>query len=223
LEIEQKKEMFSRINTTAEGLKSIELRKWIIGGPFYQFLKELSESPLMKELAPLSSWKAKREEGVELVLRFFAYTDKFNDYKDEVDVFLTDYLKTKTNEISDIQKEKITLEWKQILLRMKEEFFNMMNFVKLYFKYGFRKTGKDKVVVSRTYFESIAVWVWLALREKSIQELDTLIIEKLLNDPIFKKIVASDGANASKKFKARINAMKNALLLSELPKAEWKE
>jgi len=210
LEIEQKKEMFARINTTSENLRASELRKGIIWWPFYSFMKDLSELPLFKKLCPLSKIKLKREENIELILRYFAYTEWFDKYVWRVDIFLTEYMEEKSKLLTDNNKD-------EILGKMKEGFIQTLNFVDKNFKYWFRKTWRDKSVTSRVYFESVAVWVWLALIEKQENYLDIEILTKLFKNSNYKKIITSDWANAPKKFNARILAMKNALVKSELP------
>ncbi len=210
LDMNQKKEMFGRINTTSDNLNYQEVRKWVIWWDFYDFIKELASVSKFKELCPLSEWKLKREEDTELVLRYFAYTEEFNDYNWNVSPFLTKYMIDKSNEIENWNKSEI-LDW------MKKSFVDMLNFVNINFKYWFRKKWTDKIISSRVYFEAVSVWVWLALKEKSVSDLDTKIIQKLLKYNNFKDIVTSDWSNATKKFRARINSVKDALLYSKLP------
>ena len=208
LELWQKQEMFSRINTTSDILKSMEKRKWALTWDFYDFMKELSEIELFKKLCPLSKIKLNREENIELILRFFAYTEKFQDYKWSVDSFLTSYMKDKNYELEIWNKI-------EILSNMKDYFNNMLNFINLNFTYWFRKSWRENTISSRVYFEALSVWVWLALNEWV--DLNILIIKKLLKDKNFEEIIWTDWANATKKFKARINAVKEALLYSKLP------
>lgn len=229
LEIKQKQEMFSRINTTSEQLNSSEIRKGTIWWEFYKFMKDLSNLPLFIKLCPLSKNKLKREEDIELILRYFAYTESFNEYKGNVDTFLTDFMKKRSIEIdilnkqinelteTDLEKEiKIKIR-DDIFINMKDNFINMLNFVDKNFPFWFRKRGRDKIVSSRVYYESISVWVWLSLLEKKDENLDTSIIKLLLKNNNFKIIITSDWANATKKFRARINAVKDALVSSKLP------
>lgn len=206
LDDEQKKEMFARINTTSEKLNDAELRKGIIWWKFYTFMKKLSEENITKRMINLSKKKERREEKIELILRFFAYTERFNKYNWSVNSFLDSYMKYKNTNLS------ATIE-----RNMKEQFIRMLNFVDRWFPNWFYKSKHNKVISSRTYFESIAVGVWLALNELSEEELHTDSIKKLLISDSYKRIVSSDWANALNKFKDRILAVKEALTLWKLP------
>lgn len=209
LTIEQQKETFKRINSTSNLLNDSEKRKWAMSEDFYKFIKELSSNILFKELCPIPETKLNREEDLELILRYFAYSEDFNKYNWKVAPFLNNYLEEKDLEI---EKDK------KILENMRNNFFDMLNFVKNNFDNWFKKRKSDKVINSRVYFEAISVWVWLAIKEN--KKLDLQIIKKLLKNKTFTEIVSSDWANAKSKFQARINSVKNALLYSKLP---WNE
>lgn len=209
LTIEQQKETFKRINSTSNLLNDSEKRKWAMSEDLYNLIKELSSYSLFKELCPIRESKLNREEDLELILRYFAYTESFDEYNWNVRLFLNNYLEKKDWEI---EKDKNILE------NMKENFFEMLDFVKNNFDNWFKKRKSDKVINSRVYFEAISVWVWLALKES--KKLNIQIIKKLLKNKTFAEIISSDWANAKSKFQARINSVKNALLHSKLP---WDE
>lgn len=213
LEMSQKQEMFARINTTSSKLADMEKRKWTIFWYFYGFMKILSEEPLFKELCPMNLSRKKREEEIELILRFFAYTEWYSNYAWRVDVFLTEYMNEKEKYIEWLsENERI-----EYLDELRKKFIDMLNFVKKNFKYGFLKDSKQKNISSRVYFESISVWTSLALNEKNEWDLNVDIIPKLLSNSNYKKIVRSDWANAKNKFYARIDSVKNALVDGVLP------
>jgi hypothetical protein len=46
----------------------------------YNLIKELSSYSLFKELCPIRESKLNREEDLELILRYFAYTESFDEY-----------------------------------------------------------------------------------------------------------------------------------------------
>lgn len=213
LEMEQKQEMFSRINTTSKKLTNAELRKGAIWWPFYNFLKDLSNDDLMTTLAPLSEQRIKREEWTELLLRFFAYTNDYENYDSKVDEFLTKYMKKVTKDI-------LKPGGNDILEDMRDEYIKVFKFVQDNFPSWFMKYPNDTILTSRAYFEAISVWVWLALREANWNSLNTEIIPQLLADTYFQEIVSSDWANSKRKFSWRIDCVKNALLHWQLPR-EW--
>ena len=115
------------------------------------FLMACTKDPLFVEVCPISETMAKRYEQLELVIRFFAFLDHYQEFTHRVDSFLDEYIES-TKDSFDQTK-------------MKSEFDAMLRFVKEYFPYGFAKTAKAKST-PRVRFEAIAVGVALALREK---------------------------------------------------------
>lgn len=229
LSVDKRKEMFNRINTSSDPLTSMEVRRWTYEWTFYTLLNELSNSDIFKKLIPLSPKKINRDEWTELVLRYFAYVEKFTEYDWRVQEFLDRYMKLKSifftidsikeeikNSNPNLNNEELELESNKILDKRKKEykdkFLNMMNFVEIIFPFWFKKTKDVKVAASRVYFESISVWVWLALTEKKAEDLFVTDIKKLLESKEYKAIVTSDGANAKSKFTDRINIIKEYLL-----------
>ena len=209
LDEEQKKEMFSRINATWELLNHWEQRKWIIWWPFYQFMHEISEESLSKEMLLISAKKAKREETIELILRFFAYTENFDEYTNSMKVyqFLDNYMRRKNKEF----KEKDSIDVIKLKKNMKDCYIGMLTFVKNNLKNWFRKIWK-RVISSRTYYEALSVGVWLSLKEKKSEDLNVDKLIELIKSKHFQELVSSDGASNVSKFKWRILAVKDALI-----------
>lgn len=219
---DKRKEMFNRINTSSDALNWMEVRKWTYEGEFYGLLKELSECTTFKNLCPLSPNKENREEWTELILRFFAYTEKYNNYKSynwKVQDFLDDYMKEKSEFLS---LDNISSDfWEEKLFERKREFiykFNiMLDFVEKYFPTWFKKRLEDKVAGSRVFFESISVWTYLALKEKeSLSNEFSFDLNNLLWSVEYKTILTSDWANSPKKFYWRIHIMKHFLTTWEI-------
>lgn len=209
LDDDQKKEMFSRINATWELLNYWEQRKWIIWWPFYQFMCKLSEEKLSREMLVVSTKKEKREEIIELILRFFAYTENFYEYSNSIKVyqFLDNYMKKKNEEFRNLEGAKL----KEIKKEMGNIYINMLSFVKDNVKNGFKKNWK-RVISSRTYYEALSVWVWLSMKEKSRTELNSDKLRELIKSKKFQEVVSSGSANNVSKFQWRILAVKHALV-----------
>ncbi len=213
LDEDQKKEMFSRINTTWEELNKWEQRKWWIGWEFYELMNNLyKENDIVKEMIKVSPKKKDREEVIELILRYFAYTSCYNDYHGKIKVykFLDEYMKEKNRELVGSESLKIKK-------KMEDNFLNMLMFVKKYFPSWFKKKKTNKVISSRTYYEAISVWVWLALEESKEELLHVDMIPNLLKNKKFKEIVSSGWANAPSKFRWRVSAVRNLLVEWKLP------
>lgn len=67
-----------------------------------------------------------RYEDSELIVRFFAYLNNYQNFQHVVDDFLNDFVQGKEKEFDEDAYEK--------------EFRNMLDFVEKYFPYGFAKT-----------------------------------------------------------------------------------
>ncbi|MFZ4799664.1 MAG: DUF262 domain-containing protein [Bacteroidia bacterium] len=196
-DFETKKDIFQRINTDPYDLSDMEIRKGIYQeGKFYSFIKDCSEFSLFIDLCPVAEKRKKRGELQELVLRYFAYSEKFKKFVHRVDVFLDEYIKDKHENGYD---EEIS----------KQEFKKMLNFVSEYFPTGFKKTDTSKTI-ARVRFEAISVGVTLALREKP--DLIPIDTSEWINGEAFLKHTTTDAANNRLKVVGRIEFVKNKLL-----------
>ncbi|GHU67382.1 hypothetical protein FACS1894184_07110 [Clostridia bacterium] len=147
-----RQEIFSRINTSALALNKTETRRGAYTGEFMKFMSECSEKPLFKKLCPISDDSKKRYEDIELITRFFAYSNNYQVFGHDVSVFLDDFVEMHKN-----QFDRTVFE---------AEFNAMLGFVEKYFPNGFRRSANGKFV-PRARFEAISVGVSLALKEKS--------------------------------------------------------
>ena len=79
---EVKRDMFERINRGSDLLKPMEQRKGDKTGAFTKFIYEkCAKNTLMDKLAPIDKWLQNRQEKEELILRYFALSDKNNYLK----------------------------------------------------------------------------------------------------------------------------------------------
>lgn len=187
--------MFERINTGSDELKPMEQRKGIYQGEFMNFIYECAKNPLFIELTCFTDKMKKRGEAEELILRFFAYSDKYLDFKDSVIDFLNNYIAEKNKQGFD-----------NIFLSNK--FQQMLEFVKAHFPTGFlRKQGANKT--PRIRFEAISVGVILALEIKSNLQPKSL---EWLDSEEFIREISGSSFNSPKKVKSRIEFVKNKLL-----------
>lgn len=193
---EVRRDLFARINTKPYDLLPMEVRKGVFDGDFYNFIEECSKDKTFNSLCPISEERKKRGEAQELVLRYFAYADNYQNFVHRVDDFLDDYMKIKHE--TGFEKEL-----------MKVQFENMLQFVSKNFPYGFRKSANFNTT-PRVRFEAIAVGVTLALRVKP-----DLVPENVLawlNSTEFTQRTTSDGSNSKNKVVERIEFVKNSLL-----------
>lgn len=192
--LEIRQEIFNRINTTGREANASEIRRGSFRGPFMDFLMACTKDQLFIDVCPISETMAKRYEQLELVIRFFAFLDHYQEFTHRVDSFLDEYIEN-TKDSFDQAK-------------MKSEFDAMLGFVKEYFPYGFAKTATAKST-PRVRFEAISVGVALALREKpdlTPKSMDWLESKEFLRH------TTTHASNSPARVSGRILYVKNQLL-----------
>jgi Protein of unknown function DUF262 len=162
---EVKRDMFERINRGSDLLKPMEKRKGDKTGSFTKFIYDkCAKNPLMDELAPIDNWLQKRQEKEELILRYFALSDKDNYLRFPRDTgiakYLDNYLEDKNKELSSLSEE----ERIKMLGKYHDDYSKMLQFVKKYSTHGFRKSPNPQT--KRVLFEAISVGVHVALKQK---------------------------------------------------------
>ena len=90
---ETRRDLFDRINKSGEPLTPSERRRGALDGAFMTFLEERANDSIFKSLCPVSPRMERRKEPLELVTRFFAYSDRYLEFEHDVDSFLDDYVK----------------------------------------------------------------------------------------------------------------------------------
>lgn len=128
-------------------------------------------------------------------MRFFAYSEKYKDFKHDVAPFLDDYFKSKATSFDSGKKEG--------------ELNSVLDFVEKYFPEPyFSRKGRDNAT-PRVRFEAIAAGVNLALKQKP--DLVPTYMEWLDSNE-FKVHTTSDTSNNTKKLICRIEFVKGCLL-----------
>lgn len=195
-DIETRKDVFQRINTTPVNLTDMEKRMGVIHESFRDFILECSENSKFRILCPISKEREERQERSELVLRFFAYSHNYKNFVHIVNEFVDDYVKEKEK---NFNSEK-----------MSDEFESMLDFVDQYFPYGFKKSPNHNST-PRVRFEAIAIGVNLALKETPNLKPSEPVIN-WINSKDFEDHTTSDAANNRNKVIGRIEFVKNKLL-----------
>jgi hypothetical protein len=148
---DNRKELFDRINKSGKKLTPSERRRGALEGAFMAYLEKCANKPLFVSLCPVSDAARRRKEPLELVTRFFAYSEWYEKFVHDVDDFLDAFVRDHRAEFP--QK------------RFDKEFQRTLSFVDKHFPYGFAKTATAKTT-PRVRFEALAVGVNLALRDK---------------------------------------------------------
>ncbi|BBB94837.1 DUF262 domain-containing protein [Bradyrhizobium elkanii] len=202
-----RRDMFDRINSGSVGLEAVEVRRGVEGGPFVDLTTELAKNPTLHKLAPISETMKKRFEYEELITRFFAFSDRYEQFGTGpegkvVKDFLLKYVRDRNTELKNDQSGVIAN-------KMRQEWNDMLAFVASKFPNGFVKTGRGRKV-PRVRFEAISVGTNLALRSgKPIDEAD---IPAWLDGKLFQAWTTSDSSNNRANLIGRIDYVKNKLI-----------
>ena len=106
--------IFHRLNTGGVKLNNQEIRNCIYGGGFNSLIKELDAYPRWRKLnrmAPKNSYRFVKQE---VILRFFAFHERFEDYSGHLAKFLNDYIHEHRNPKEEWIEQKRTLFRKTI-------------------------------------------------------------------------------------------------------------
>ncbi len=192
---ETRADIFNRVNTSSNRLTPSETRKGVYQGSFYDFIIECSNVEMFRTVCPIPEKKMQRGEYEELVLRFFAYSESYLDFKHDVALFLDNYVKHKKNVF-----EKAA---------MKDEFEKVISFVHDNFDPPyFARKGRDKAT-PRVRYEAIAVGVSLALKQNPTLSINNT---QWLYSKEFKILTTSDASNNTDKLRSRIEFVRDCLL-----------
>jgi hypothetical protein len=187
--------MFERINTGSDLLKDMEKRKGIFGGKFIDFIyNECTTHPLFIKHTTFTEKVKKRGEPQELIIRFFAFSDNYAQFKTGVNTFLNDYTSAKNK---SFDKDKM---WK--------EYDRMLKFVDTNFPNGFKKNLESQKT-PRVRFEAISVGTNLALRQKpNLKVNDTSFLES----KEFINLVTGGSHNTPSNVRSKIEYVRDQLL-----------
>ena len=79
--LDSRREIFKRLNTTSEKLKSSEIRKGSLEGTFSTFISECAKEPIFIENFKVTENKAKIREEEELIKRYIYYSENLENNK----------------------------------------------------------------------------------------------------------------------------------------------
>lgn len=195
-------EMFDRINTTSKVANMAEIRRGALAGPFMDLVVELAQRQDFADVAPVSKKQAAEREHEELVIRFLAYGDGLEGYKDRPSEFIFNYAK-RMNQKFEHDTDLVD--------KYRARFVQMVRFVNRVFPFGFRRSATGRAS-PRARFEAIAVGSHLALMQDPGLMHRDLDATNWLSSADFRKITGSDGANAVSRLRGRINYVRDQLL-----------
>ena len=200
-----RRDMFDRVNTGSVGLEAVEVRRGINKGPFLDLISELSKDAALRVLAPISEAMEKRYEYEELVTRFFAFLNTYEQYGSGPEGKV---VKAVLNRYVDDTNNLLRTE-PSVALAMEQELKNVLEFALRYFPDGFKKIGKGRKV-PRVRFEALAVGTGLALRQNP--NLAPKHVAAWINSTEFQQWTTSDASNNKFNLQGRINYVRDKLL-----------
>ena len=84
--------IFHRLNSGGAKLTNQEIRNCIYSGPLNELLKELNHNPNWMSINGMKRTSGYRFRKEEIILRFFAFHDKYQKYEGKLSEFLNDYM-----------------------------------------------------------------------------------------------------------------------------------
>ncbi|HWE97734.1 MAG TPA: DUF262 domain-containing protein [Tepidisphaeraceae bacterium] len=192
---ETRHEIFDRINTSPMRARPAEVRRGAHPGPFAEFLDACAKDARFRALCPISAMLRARHEDEELLLRFFAYSDRYMLFKHDVEKFLTTFARDHQDQFN--------------VRTMRAEYERMLQFVEEFFPYGFAKAPGHKNT-PRVRFEAIAVGTNLALRE--VPNLRPPSVKAWIGSEEFKKQVTTHASNSGPRLRGRVEFVRDRLL-----------
>jgi hypothetical protein len=197
-----RRDIFERINTGPVPLEDMEQRRGIRQGPMLKLVEQCAKNKLFHKLVPMTETQVKRREREELVLRFFAYLDRYAQFgeanENRVFRFLDSYLDDMNKKTSDQLKPRTA------------DFDRMLKFAERTFPIaGFAKTPGARTT-PRIRFESLAVGIALALRKNP--KLTPKPGNEWLSSKKFLELTTSDSSNSRPRIVKRIEYVRDKLL-----------
>lgn len=187
-------DLFERLNTGGVILHPQEIRNCVYIGDFNDFLKECATHEGFRKVVKTTKTAERQGSFEELVLKFFAYHEKRNDFVHGVKDFLNEYMAEKTISF----KDKKTL---------RKLFDSTFDFLATNLPDGIVR-GNRKNVTPLVLFEAISIGVADAIG--SGIKINVKKLNNLLDDDNLKTLT-SGATNSKKKLNDRINYVKENL------------
>ena len=192
---EVRADIFNRVNTSSNKLSPSETRKGVYQGEFYNFILDCAKDETFRKVCPISAGKADRGEYEELVLRFFAFSESYQEVKHDVAPFLDDFVKK--------HKKNFDAE------RLRGNFDKVMSFAEEHLAPPyFARAGRENST-PRVRFEALSVGIFLALEQNP--QLNPQSYNWMESNE-FKRLTTSDASNNQGRLKARVEFVRDCLL-----------
>ncbi len=183
--------IFHRLNTGGMRLNNQEIRNAIYSGPFNDLLKDCNKNSQWRKLLGLKEDASYRFMKEELILRFFAFYDRYKDYKGSLTRFLNDYM----FDYRDINQQELTKK---------------LNLFKDTLEIIFKKMTNRRSIekTSNAFIEALLFGVGKNIKHLAGQDNEKLVklFNKLENDDNFSEENLSEGLASKVKVQSRLKA-----------------
>lgn len=185
-------DLFERLNTGGVSLTDQEIRNCVYRGPYNDDLKTLSTLDDFKSSVKITAKNESNGTYEELVLRFFVYLYRYNDFNHAVKEFMNEYMNSVRHSVIPLSDKKL--------------FGDVMKILAKAFPNGINRGRGGLTPVN--LFEALSVGVALALKQG--KKIDPLKLPVLANDENLKKFTGA-GSNQKKFVVGRIEYVRDAL------------
>jgi uncharacterized protein with ParB-like and HNH nuclease domain len=187
-------DLFERLNTGGVTLHPQEIRNCVYIGDFNDFLKECADHAGFRSVVKTTKTAERQGSYEELVLKFFGYFEKRDEFVHSVKDFLNDYMAEKTNSFRNKQE-------------LSDVFNTTFDTLAQALPEGIVR-GNRKNVTPLVLFEAISIGAADAINENINIDPQTLI--GLLDNATLKGLT-SGATNSRRRLNDRINYVKDAL------------
>jgi hypothetical protein len=223
LDAQVKYDIFERLNSGSVKLEPQELRNAIYRGKFNKLIKKLAKNIDFMILNQIDienreeNKKVKKMEDVELVLRFLSLVDnRYKNYRPNLKTFLSDSMKSFTNEASDKDLENYQCIFEKTMAFIRSNFGDAA-FAK--YKYLGKEDGTEKLVYASKFNAAVYDALSIAIADELIKNnsFETYNISEFKNkyillfkSPEFIEVI-SGSINDKTKLETRIETVKGLL------------
>jgi len=186
-------DLFERLNTGGVRLQPQEIRNCIYRGEFNNLLKNLASKAAFRKAAKVKSSSENNGTREELVLRFFAFLERYTAFDHSVNDFLNEYM----GDYNDRHPSSANMTL----------FDKTFDFLATELPKGITR-GTRTSVTPVNLFEAIAVGTALAIKSKGAAKKG--VVKKLLNDFTLKGLTTG-GTNSNRMVVGRINYVRDKL------------
>lgn len=187
-------DLFERLNTGGVSLTQQEIRNCVYRGPFNDAIKELSNKPAFRAVVKLKPGDQNNGTKEEMVLRFFAFLERYNLFDHSVKEFLNDYMQE--------------MSTKPLPKKLISSFENTFCLLQQALPQGIIRGNRQITPVN--LFEAVSVGVALAMQNNN-SPIPHQNILGMLNDIELRKFTTG-ATNSKSRVTSRINFVKNAII-----------